>query len=415
MGDPYQDLWTHPELAGSVARDDWGAALRTYRRLTGLSQTKLGERVGLAQSDVSEFERGRRRVTSLEVRNRLVDGLGIPPALLEQPTGEKALPVAGLRLPGAVPDDDMLDRVTGVVEGTHRADHATLDWLDRLLAQHRRSEDFIGSRPLVGVMREQLRTVVGMHAGASGGLADRIVRLAAEHAQFLAWMAQDQDDATSALTWYDRSHEWALEAGDADMAATTLNMKAHQAWSKGRARRCVQLAKASRWSAPGASLTVQGMAAQMIGRGHAQLGESDETHRLLDEAQELLSRAAARPSDGPAWLYFYDENWFTLQRGMACLHLRDWDAAIDHLTTGLYALPDAYRRDKTWYRACLAHAQAEADEPEQALHTALASTADAADIGRPHAWNELHATAAALTRRGTPHSSPLLAALRQHD
>ncbi|WP_307808392.1 XRE family transcriptional regulator [Streptomyces oryzae] len=370
--------------------------------------------MGLAQSDVSEIERGRRKVTSAEVRQRVVEGLGVP-AYAQEGGAAGSLPVAGLGLPGAMPDEDLLARVTGVVEAAHRVDAATLDWLDRLLAEHRRAEDFIGSRPLVSVMREQLRTVVGLHAGARGELADRVVRLAAEHAQFLAWMAQDQDDTAAGLAWFDRSHEWALEAGDADMAATTLNMKAHMAWSKGRALRCVRLAEASQWSAPGSSLSVQGMAAQMAGRGHALMGETDSAHRLLDQAQELVSRAAEQPGEGPAWMYFYDENWFTLQRGMACLHLREWQAAVRHLSRGLRSMPDTYRRDKTWYRACLAHAYAEAGEAEQALATALAAVPDASEVGRPHSWNELHTTAASLTRHRARESRPLLAALRERD
>ncbi|MGP3989648.1 helix-turn-helix domain-containing protein [Streptomyces sp. 3N207] len=410
MGDPYQDLWSHPRLADALRNADWGAVFRTYRRLTGISQTKLGERVGLAQSDVSEIERGRRKVTSAEVRQRIVEGLGVP-GNAQEGGAASALPVAGLGLPGTMPDEDLLARITGVVDAAHRVDAATLDWLDRLLAEHRRAEDFIGSRPLVSVMREQLRTVVSLHAGARGELADRVVRLAAEHAQFLAWMAQDQDDTAAALTWFDRSHEWALEAGDPDMAATTLNMKAHMAWSKGRALRCVRLAEASRWSAPGSSLSVQGMAAQMAGRGYALMGEADAAHRLLDQAQQLVSRAAERP----VWMYFYDENWFTLQQGMACLHLREWRAAASHLSRSLRSMPDTYRRDKTWYRACLAHAYAEAGEAEQALNTALSAVPDAAEIGRPHSWNELHTTAASLVRHRARESRPLLAALREHD
>jgi transcriptional regulator with XRE-family HTH domain len=401
----------------AVAGEDWGGVFRAYRKLTGVSQTVLGERVSLAQSDVSDIERGRRRVTSAEVRRRIVAGLGIP-QLSPQVGGQvrpAAVPVPGLSLPGTAPDEDLLCRVAGVVNDSRRVDAATLDWLDRLLAEHRRAEDVIGSRPLVGVMRQQLDTVVDLYAGARGALADRVVRLASEHAQFLAWMAQDQDDTAAALAWYDRSHEWALEAGDADMAATTLNMKAHMAWSKGRATRCVKLAESSRWSAPGTSLGVQGMAAQMAARGHALAGEADAARRLLDEAQALVTQASERPEDEPVWMYFYDETWFTLQHGMAEIHLRDWDAAVDHLTVGLDALPDDYRRDKTWYRACLAHAFAGAGESAQAAAVGLATLPDAAEVGRPHSWNELHTTAALLMRRGAKEGQELAAALKEHD
>ncbi|SER83560.1 Helix-turn-helix domain-containing protein [Streptomyces sp. yr375] len=415
MGDSGPGLWSHPQLIAAVTAEDWGAVLRTYRKLTGLSQMKLGERVGLVQPDVSGIERGHRRVTSVEVRQRIVSGLDIPADLTRAGARAPAQAVAGLVLPGPGPDDDLLTRVTSVVESEHRVDAPTLNWLDRLLAEHRRAEDEIGSRPLVHVMRQQLRTVVDLYAGARGPLADRVIRLASEHAQFLAWMAQDQGRTAAALAWYDRSHEWALEAGDANMAATTLSMKAHMAWSGGRGDRAVRLAEAARWSAPGTSLGVQGMAAQMAARGHALNGDGDDAERLLDEAQSLIGQAAEHPEDEPVWMYFYGETWFTLQRGMAALHLKDWRTAVDHLTVGLAALPDEYRRDRTWYRTCLAHALAGAGEAAQALTAALEAVPDAAAVGRPHSWNELHTTAAVLLRRGAPEGHQLVAALREFD
>ncbi|MFC9507559.1 helix-turn-helix domain-containing protein [Streptomyces sp. NPDC057002] len=415
MGDFRTDLWSHPALASAVTEEDWGQVFRTYRKLTGLSQTKLGERIGLVQPDVSDIERGQRRVTSLEVRQRITAGLEIPPFLATPGEQPNPTPVPALSLAGPGPDEDLLARVTSVVDTTHRVDAPTLDWLDRLLAEHRRAEDVIGSRPLVEVMRRQLHTVVDLYAAASGPLADRVVRLASEHAQFLAWMAQDQGQTAAALAWYDRSHEWALEAGDADMAATTLSMKAHMAWSGGRGTRCVRLAEAARWSAPGTSLGVQGMAAQMAARGHALNGDADDAERHLGDARTLISRAAEHPEDEPPWMYFYGETWFTLQRGMAALHLRNWHTAVTHLTTGLNALPDDYRRDRTWYQSCLAHALAAAGEAPQALTVATTTVPEASAIGRPHSWNELHTTAAVLLRRGAREGHQLVAALRDRD
>lgn len=134
MGQTPEILWSHPQLAAAVARDDWGTVFRTYRKLTGLSQTKLGERVGLVQPDVSDIERGRRRVTSAEVQQRIIAGLGIPGTLQEAgavaATGQT--PVSGLALPSAMPDGDLMLRVAGAVDSSRRVDAATLDWLDRL-------------------------------------------------------------------------------------------------------------------------------------------------------------------------------------------------------------------------------------------------------------------------------------------
>lgn len=100
---------------------------------------------------------------------------------------------------------------------------------------------------------------------------------------------------------------------------------------------------------------------------------------------------------------------------MASLHLRDWQVAADQLTVGLGALPDEYRRDKTWFRVCLARALAGAGESAQAVSIAVAIVPDAAAVGRPHSWNELHTAAAVLKRRGAKEASQLVAALREYD
>ncbi|MGY0058512.1 helix-turn-helix domain-containing protein [Streptomyces sp. LZ34] len=410
--EPAPNLWTHPRLAAAAADENWQQLFRVWRQLTGTSQTRLGALVGLAQSDVSEIERGRRRVTSSEVRQRIIDGLGVPAELLTGAPRPIPTPVPSLGLTSLAPDPDLLDRLTKVVASPARVDHATLDWLDRLLAEHRRAEDDLGSRPIVGIMRRQLSIVADLYAGTSGVLTTRVVRLASEHAQFLAWMAQDQGDSAAALAWYDRSHEWALEADESDMAATTLSMKAHLAWSAGNGQRCVRLGQAARRASPEVSLGVQGMAAQMQARGHALAGQADAAHRLLDEAERLIYRAAERPEDEPPWMYFYGENWFTLQRGMAEMHLRHWDGAVDLLRTGISVLPVQYRRDRAWYGACLAHALAAAGHVDFAVQTAVDCAADAADVGRPHAWDELHTTAALLLRRGAPQARTLVDALR---
>ena len=120
------------------------------------------------------------------------------------------------------------------------------------------------------------------------------------------------------------------------------------------------------------------MAAQMKAREHALTQEADDANRLLDEAQNLIERAAQHREDEPPWMYFYDETWFTLQRGMAALHLREWQGAVDHLTAGLGVLPREYRRDRAWYGSCLAHSFAGAGEGQQALAVALEILLDAA-------------------------------------
>ncbi|WP_433369392.1 hypothetical protein [Streptosporangium sp. CA-115845] len=48
-------------------------------------------------------------------------------------------------------------------------------------------------------MRQQLGVVVELAQGARGSLADTVVDLASQYAQFVAWMSLDIDDQAAAL------------------------------------------------------------------------------------------------------------------------------------------------------------------------------------------------------------------------
>ncbi|WP_113699138.1 helix-turn-helix transcriptional regulator [Nonomuraea lactucae] len=320
------------------------------------------------------------------------------------------LPIPALPLHTVAPDADLCDRITRTLEDPRRIDQGTVDWLVTCLAEHRKVEDTIGSRPLLGVVRQQLGIVVELAQSARGTIADSVADLAAQYAQFVAWMSLDIDDQAAALAWYDRAHDWALEIGDVNMATTTLSMKAHQAWSAGNARRTVRLAEAARWHDGRVTPGVRGMATQMAARGHALAGEARTARTLLDEAEALIRQATDHADDEPAWMYFYDETWFRLQRGMTELHLSNWPKAVDLLTAGLASLPESYKRDRAWYGSCLAKAHAKAGDDAAALQVSLPIVADAVELNR-HARNELIDVKKLLEERKSSHTDTLRDAL----
>jgi len=283
------------------------------------------------------------------------------------------------------PDPDFYDRLTRVVEKKARIDSPVMAWMERCLAEHRRVEDSIGAEPLIGIMGSQLSVVAGMAREAAGPLLDSVVDLAAQYAQFMAWLCNDLGDKGAALAWYDRAQDWAIEAGDANMAATTLSMKAHLAWSAGDAVRCVRLGEAARWNDKRTSMGVQGMATQMIARGYALDSDADKAHRAIDEAENLISSAASHPEDEPPWMYFYGDTWFTAQRGMIETELAERKVgnprrAVDLLGKALRDLPESYRRDRAWYGTMLARAHAAADDYDAAAGTALKFAGDAVAV-----------------------------------
>ncbi|NRQ34299.1 XRE family transcriptional regulator [Nonomuraea sp. NN258] len=395
-------------MSDTAAAPAWAARLLAARTAQGWSQRDLARELArVSDKPLPELPNVVRRIRGHETGAHRPDdfytqlyckAFGLTQ---DQLFGTVTKPIPSLALPSLAPDADLYERITRAIEHPSRVDLATVQWLEHCLAEHRRVEDTIGSRPLLPLIHAQLTTVADLARGARGPLADRAVAALAQYAQFLAWMCHDSRQPAAALAWYDRSHAWALEAGDACLASTTLNMRAHQAWSLGDGQRCVRLAEASRWHDGRTTPGVQGMAAQMAGRGHAQLGEANQARTRLAEAEDLIRRAAEHPEDEPPWMYFYDEGWFLMQRGMAELELGDGRRAAEYLERGLSTLPDHYRRDRAWYGACLARAQALRGEAEAAVAAALNAAPDAIDLNA-YAVTELQRTAHDLASAGAP-------------
>lgn len=399
-----------------AARREW---LIRLRERAGLSQAAVGKLVDADRQTVYRWENGlqdfyprhrprlaRALAISVEELDRLEtavrNGDDVPPAL----------PVPSLALPSLAPDPDLHQRISQAVEEPRRLDSAAVDWLDRCLAEHRRAEDELGSAPMLGVVRAQLSTVTTLALNAKAELGDRLIELAAEYAQFMAWLCNDSGDKTAASGWYDRSHGWAIEAGSPNLAATALSMKAHLAWSLGDPVRTVRLGEAARSYDARLAAGVAGQATQMIARGQAIAGEASQARASLDEAEGLVILAAENPDDEPRWLYFYDETWFMLQRGMVELANRDASRAIELLVRALGQLPAHYRRDRAWYSSLLARAHLLGNDLDAATEVAVATATDALAVNQ-YAADELRGVAADLGDLDPKRAQALAAHLQQ--
>lgn len=71
-------FWALPETARALKSRDVGRLLRLFTVDTGVSQTRLGEATGLSQGQVSQIMNGGRKISSLDVLERLADGLTMP-------------------------------------------------------------------------------------------------------------------------------------------------------------------------------------------------------------------------------------------------------------------------------------------------------------------------------------------------
>jgi transcriptional regulator with XRE-family HTH domain len=403
---------------------EFAGKLRRLMAERGVGVRELARRAHFNPGHISKLASGKNHPSSraAELLDIALGGEGrlaaLVPVVPAQQAGGQFVPrdvFPVLPDPSLAPDPDMYQRITRAIENGEHVDSEIIAWLERCLVEHRRIEDTVGARPLVDVVRVQISTVTRLARQARTPVTDRLVDLAAQYAQFMAWLCNDSGNKAAALAWYDRAHDWAIEAGDTSMAATTLSMKAHLAWSVGDAIRCVRFGESARWHDSRASLGIQGMAAQMTARGHALCGDADSAHRELDDAEGLIAAAASRPEDEPPWMYFYGDTWFTAQRGMvetelAERHKGGTRTAVPLLEKALNSLPDSYRRDRIWYGTVLARAHATAGDCDAAAGTALKFAADAMAVNR-YAADELKGLAVTLAQRGVREADDLSEAL----
>jgi ATP/maltotriose-dependent transcriptional regulator MalT len=155
----------------------------------------------------------------------------------------------------------------------------------------------------------------------------------------------------------------------------------------------------------------------MVARGHAIGGDPDSAHRAIDDAQVLVTAAAEHAEDEPPWMYFYDEAWFTAQRGMIEADLAEHGKgeprlAVTLLQRALSSLPESYRRDRAWWGTMLARAHATNGNYDAAAGVGLKFAPDAIALNRYAVGDLKHLSSKLQQRgvRGAPDLSELLAA-----
>jgi predicted XRE-type DNA-binding protein len=92
-------LWWREDMRAALLARDIGTVYRLILEATGMSQYRLADLVGQAQSEVSEILKGR-RVKDVMVLERIADRLGIPRELMSlMPTVPTAPTVVRSRSP----------------------------------------------------------------------------------------------------------------------------------------------------------------------------------------------------------------------------------------------------------------------------------------------------------------------------
>jgi tetratricopeptide (TPR) repeat protein len=243
------------------------------------------------------------------------------------------------------------DRLAYVTAKPRRVDRTAVDALSVLLAELRRLEDALGAGLVQPTASGHLGLMRRLVVEARGPIRPAVVSLGAQFAQFRGWLltATGQYDAA------DRTHrltaEWGAEVADPDMLATAHSMRGYLSWRQGDLGSMLAYSNIAR-SDRHVSAGIRALAAQQAARAYALLGDAEMTDRLLNEAVELMARAAEHPDSEPPWLYFVGPSYLEMQRGRAYLYLGRHRQAAELLERGFDALP-ADLREAAWARSYL--------------------------------------------------------------
>ncbi|MEV0667190.1 helix-turn-helix domain-containing protein [Actinomadura luteofluorescens] len=278
------ELWERPQMTQALTSRDIGTVFHLLRQYAGATQTQIAIACGLTQGRVSEhMKEGGRRVTELDVFERIADGLqmpdtarvalglaprthrGVPTPRTPEPQARTGIVRTGPRPTGADPSDPMdISRLTRWLTASDTAGE-TIESLARsttslasahtqvpaksLLSQvlrlHRRTQDLLeSSRPRPRHTRELLRIDADLLAHAAVIFGDVNLDHHAEQYAAAALMFAREAGANEAFAWYaqaktarwqDRLIEAADFARQGYEASPHTPMKTQLAWYEANA------------------------------------------------------------------------------------------------------------------------------------------------------------------------------------
>jgi hypothetical protein len=401
--DPGAAFWNDAGTLAALRARDFGAMFRLLLDATGASQTRLGIDVDLAQGQVSEIVRDMRKVTQLDVMERIAGGLQMP---------DHARVALGL-----APVDGATIHLPAVVTGPNVTDSAldyapdlttTLDTVEQLGRDDMNRRHFLrnaafAAAAAVGPSRDWLLATLDEATGArgrvsgaqvdairrmfstfqdfdvmrgggyarqrlTGFLTDTVVPLlrsndsgtkagralyeaGAEQFYLVGWMAYDDGQHPLAQRYLVQALRLSEAAGSPELGAHVLAGLSDQATLTGNPAEGLQLAKAGRQGlAKGESAACLADLWALQARAEAALGDAKAAERSVRASEQVF--AEVDHAAEPAWAKFIDVAYLTGEYAHA---FRDLEVADEASRYAAVSAADAARQSRA-RRGSLAHA-----------------------------------------------------------
>ncbi|MGW3785682.1 helix-turn-helix domain-containing protein [Micromonospora chokoriensis] len=405
------DFWARENVRTAVRVRDIGTLFRLLARHTGASQTRIGAVVGLEQGYVSRVIAGR-KVTSIDVLERIADGCGMPDEirmLLGLAPCRQPQHLSPARTRGDVPNDqswrETVRATTQLWEGdVNRRDMLrqtvfssagyTLPALRWFTAPTTQPVGQRGHRPVgqpdIDTIREMTSTYRRLDNQHGGGHARetlarylnhevtplltegrydpatgrKLLAAVAELTQLAGWQAYDMAEHGLAQRYLTHALDLARAADDAGLGTEILAAMSHQATYLGHNASGIDLARAARQTAQRAGFAVL-TAEALVMEAHAHAAGRDERacSTALHQAEQLLDRAD-RSSD-PQWLGYFDEAYLSAKFGH-CFRALGRHQQAERFTVRSLQMDERYVRGKAFNLTLLASIHAHHGEPDRA-------------------------------------------------
>ncbi|WP_345355920.1 hypothetical protein [Actinoallomurus liliacearum] len=266
-------------------------------------------------------------------------------------------------------EDDVPASRFGGATGWRIGSDAVADLLVRI-HRLRLADDVLAGGDLIGPALRELDTAVAMHR--AGGFSEQVGRtfLAAisELAQVAGWIASDAGLDQRAEEVYQLGISAAREAGDRTSAANLVGSLAYHQTNTGAFETGLSLATAALDEAgDDAPPRAKALFWDRVAWAYAKTGQAPSAIRALGRASEALSQHGG---EDPSYLYWVDEDELQIMEARVHVELRRPLRAVPVLTEVLGRYDSTHARELALYLSWLAVALADANEPEEAAHTA---------------------------------------------
>lgn len=393
-------FWLTPQLRDAFAAQHIGRVVRAYRLhshhetgygATGISQTLLGQWLGLTQAQVSRVEHGA-PVKNIDTLTHWARVLRIPPDLLwfDLPGRRRDGPVTSvplrLRTGDWLPGDgqelaDLLregadlpinsDTVARLVhewlvtEPPHlvevrsgrRIGEGLVGRIERRIAELRRMDDFVAGGDLHALVEQELRSTAALlrQASYTERFGRRLLAAIGELCQLAGWVVGDAGQYALAAHYYGVGVNAAHAADNPGLAGNLISTLAYQVANVGNPREAVLLAQSADAGGMQATPTVRALFKERLAWACAKAGERRSTERALAAVETAYEQRG--PGDEPEWVYWLDEDEIAVMAGRCYVQLRQAERAVPLLSSVLAHYDERHTRELALYTSWLAEAQ----------------------------------------------------------